>query len=445
MILGINDTLLNHLATSAGPASIIRNACPGITDLAAAFFRTRTDIKRLSAAQDVANAILENNDLRDLMAIRDIVARQELRRQIKYGKQQDHTAHTVCLYFLGLWLHDNVSAIAKAVKNQYRRSQTTGGADEYFLLQWAYASLLHDVGYAFHSLAPETLPDRKRLDGVFSWEWIPQQYRAPLSRRAKTALKNAFADWQAKYKMPSGIAAYADGRFVEVMNRLAYAPWVADLAPQLAGKDVFEILDPGTGFLRAYALEVATSGYGGAGHCVDHAVASGLFLFQYTSYWYWLMWRAREIDPSVYEKVTESFDYSPRNLVTDFVSACRAVAFHNVQPSVGAAAAIIPRIRLDREPITFLAVLCDELQRWDRAPAGSTHLDSYRVFAEAALESSDVQILAEGSRTDSRARFLVRAPATPRSEEDLLKAFTTALATRLPRYSDVLDIEVLNR
>ena len=37
------------------------------------------------------------------MLVRDIVAQQELRRLIQYGKQQDHTAHTVYLYLVGIW------------------------------------------------------------------------------------------------------------------------------------------------------------------------------------------------------------------------------------------------------------------------------------------------------------------------------------------------------
>src|ERR1044072_1574626 len=114
----INSTLLVHLATGAGAASLLRHDRPELVSLTRSFFAARTDIRRLESAQQVAQAILARNDLHDLVEIRDIVARQELRRHIKYGKQQDHTAHTVYLYFLGIWLYDHLPQLADAIAKE---------------------------------------------------------------------------------------------------------------------------------------------------------------------------------------------------------------------------------------------------------------------------------------------------------------------------------------
>ena len=75
----------------------------------------RSDIVRLSAAQDAARLILSLNDLEDLIHIRDVVAKQEQLRQIQYKNQQDHTVHTVYLYLLGIWLYDQLPEIKSAM------------------------------------------------------------------------------------------------------------------------------------------------------------------------------------------------------------------------------------------------------------------------------------------------------------------------------------------
>src|SRR6266567_1171681 len=106
MFADINQTLLRHLATSNGAAYNLRARNPQLVGDAQAFFSAGNDIKRLDAAQTLAADILRENDFAEMIALRDIVAQQELLRQIKYARQKDHTAHTVSLYLLGVWLYD---------------------------------------------------------------------------------------------------------------------------------------------------------------------------------------------------------------------------------------------------------------------------------------------------------------------------------------------------
>ncbi|HBB98064.1 MAG TPA: hypothetical protein DC054_21990 [Blastocatellia bacterium] len=435
--MDINATLLTHLATGAGAASILRAVRPNVVALAQSFFEARTDISRLQTAQNVAEEILLKNDLRDLIEIRDIVAKQELHRQIRYGKQQDHTAHTVYLYFLGLWLYDNLPQIASAVQITCG-SKEYAERDNYFLLQWTYASLLHDIGYAFHNLEPETTKDRQLMDSVFSWTWIKKQYPS-MSKDAEEVLRRAHQSWSSKYSglMPSGTAAYAQNSQEDVLRRLAAAPWLGEIFPEFQGQDLFDVLDE-TCSLRKYAFEVARDGYGGKGPCVDHAVASGLFLLQYTSFWYWIIQQI-EITASVnvYEEITGGFNYDRQNIVSDFIPACRAVAFHNIQPQNKTSESIIPKLTLSEAPITFLAILCDELQRWDRSPAGWMHLDQYRLFSKSALESRNIEILCNGPREDPRVLFLI---GKNRRRQKFAEQFRKTLEKRLPDYSKILLI-----
>jgi hypothetical protein len=221
MFSGINSTLLHHLATGAGAASLLRSRKRNLVDLVKKFFESRTDIRRLTTAQDVANEILSINDLTDMMAIRDIVAKQELRRQINYIKQQDHTAHTVYLYFLGLWFYDNLPQLSSAI-GERSKIQDPLGRDSYFLLQWTYASLLHDVGYAFYNLDADTNEDRELIDSLYSQDWVLSQAPKSASANSKLALLSAHSAWSEKYgkNMRPGTATYTDGSYGEVLERL---------------------------------------------------------------------------------------------------------------------------------------------------------------------------------------------------------------------------------
>jgi len=442
MLNDINGTLLRHLATGAGAASLLRGKRPKIVDLTRRFFETRTDIRRLSSAQEVAQEILLINDLTEFVQIRDIVAKQELRRQIQYVKQQDHTAHTVYLFFLGLWFYDSMPQMATAVSIKCPHLNARQ-RDEYFLLQWTYASILHDVGYAFHTLNSETQEDRELIDGIYTWEWVKRE-GGELSETAEDALKKAFEEWNTTYgqRMPLGTATYDADRCADLLERLSHAPWLSDLDGSFKEKDLFAVLDYDRTSLRDYAIEVAHDGYGGGGRGVDHAVASGLLLFQYTTYWYWLMDHVRRHHSrEVYDEVSHGYDYAVANIVSDFLPACRAVAFHNIQANTKVGTTIIPTLTLQNEPVTFLAILCDELQRWDRYPAGATYLDTFRFYS--ALESGDIYLMCNGTRDNPTAAFVVRTRAGVETDMKLAKDIAATIATRLPGYSRQLPLNVL--
>ena len=325
-------------------------------------------------------------------------------------------------------------------------TEPDNGADSWFLQLWSFASLLHDVGYVFHNLDADTLEDRKKIDNIYSLEWVRRQYSSQqLSADAERTLDRVFSVWEERYlkKMRDNTATMRTNDFGKLLDRLAQAPWLGDLDSNMSGKDIFEVLDADSLGLRNYAIEVATDGYGGKGACVDHAVASGLFLFQYSSFWYWLMEYVRECESeSVYNELTSGLRY-PRSLVThDLVSACRAVAFHNIQPSVKAAKSVIPKLTLAKEPIPFLAVLADELQCWDRSAAGWADLEDPRALARTGLESTDVSISVScwTERAYATGVFTVDFSSDGRENEIAMEGLRDKLRDRLPEYSQVIRI-----
>jgi len=86
-------------------------------------------------------------------------------------------------------------------------------------------------------------------------------------------------------------------------------------------------------------------------------------------------------------------------------------------------------------------MLCDELQIWDRPPAGLAHLSNYREFAKSALDGDDIEIICDGPCSRAKAVMTVRTNSQVRVtvEEHLNKT----LESRLPGWGELIEIRVI--
>jgi hypothetical protein len=403
-------------------------------------------------AESVAEAVLSVHGIDEFAALRALVAKQELMRHIKYARQIDHTAHTVYLYLLGVWFYDTIPLVRNEVNRELRqnfvamdeREEVDDAAlAEDFLFAWSYAGLLHDIGYIFYDLSPDTQADRRHVDNIFKWTWLKQQY-PDASPAAEDLLRQTYKEFRRRYskKLPPGTATYAANAYQQVIDRLAAVPWAGYFNERWDGFNGFKILDPPEGRrlktgLQRYAEEVARLGYNGdrTGRCVDHAVASGLLLLQYASYWYWLMTYAAEIGTeAAVEELHQGLDYDVSNLLSLTVPACRACAYHNVRLGVPSATGRLKEFSLVKSPLLFLSVLCDELQRWDRFAAGAGYLTKWDKYTQYSLESGDIELRAVGHGDSVRAEFSVSKADFNPSE------LTAAIESRLPDWCSVVDI-----
>lgn len=445
MRFDINETLVRHIATGGGAAFALRDsASVQLSDQIADLFSARSDIRRLDRSQVVARTVLQLNDFTDIMELRDIVAQQELRRLIDYSKQKDHTAHTVYLYLLGIWFFDNVTSVRSAFAEQYGETDEAEICDG-FLYQWSFASLLHDIGYAFYDLSLDTKEDRIRIDKIYTWEWLQAAF-GPLARGGPAlsettlgALRAAYERCNSRYlkSMLPPTSKYSAGSCLEVLDRLASAPWLGELHPEWQGKDIFDVLSLGPDCdLRSYASRVAEHGYtpDGTSGCVDHAVASGLLLFQYTSYCFWLMNELRS-DSDAFDEATAGYDYDASILTKLTVDACRATAYHNVQPSVEGAQQILGHISLEKLPLLCLSIVCDELQCWDRYPAGDAILRQFRETAAASLEGADIELSCSGT-SNRTALFRIGHPR----QSDIASSLKRSLESKLRDHERIVQI-----
>lgn len=253
------------------------------------------------------------------------------------------------------------------------------------------------------------------IDDIYSWRWITELYsRDEMKDRRPEELpmqrfRTIHDKWLNAYgkHMPPPTASYSHGQTIEVLKRLDSAPWLSDLGvPEWETKQsVSQVLSLDRGWcdLLAYGEQVARKGYDPAKPapgCVDHAVASGLLLFQYTSYWYCLMCQAEKEDTSLYDKLRGKHEYKIEYLQHEVVPACQAVAYHNVQSAVAGADRILKKVTLTEHPLLYLAILCDELQNWDRYPAGDELFINIEECAFKYIEGGEILLELNGFKSN---------------------------------------------
>lgn len=319
-------------------------------------------------------------------------------------------------------MYDNVSDLREAINSKINSNQK----EKMFVFQWTLAALLHDIGYLFYEsrmVGNETanvFPDsskeeqlqafrvfgvyydkffRDAFEGEFDdFSWVKDEVELNV---AKDTLREIWNQFEKKF-------IQINTRHVEtpmaIIEELSRVPWLKVLGIEpVSGKG-----DSGFDYLISptvkedlvrNAEKIASFGYGNEKEDprVDHAIASGLMLLQYTSIWYWL---SAELEKKVDVKSPEDKKYKelyhnlytnyqyPVKVLTDYViPACRTVIYHNMNDKES--------IKLENEPLLYLAILCDELQVWDRFISGSAHLKAWDN-AETHCMAENVMADAEG-------------------------------------------------
>lgn len=171
---------------------------------------------------------------------------------------------------------------------------------------------------------------------------------------------------------------------IEILNILAYMPWIRELGFENLGEDIFQVFNTSTrsaNFLKSFAYNVAKDGYDGNGiGTVDHAVASGLFLLQYSTYWYWLVTTCKEKKDVFPDWAAYSIDN-----VRFIVEACRAVAYHNITFDGQQ-----KKFDIHEDPVLYLGIFCDEICTWERFPASNNISEVWNQHN--FLESTDINL-----------------------------------------------------
>ncbi len=133
-----------------------------------AFLKATNDEMRLLKADKYAEGALFIPDMRDASYFRNAVMRRELTADLDFSRQRDHAAHTLYNYLLGWYFYEKCSTIRDEIHKHIKKrlclsdngniTFETNPEDIEFTEEdnhlsihfgdvWAYASLLHDIGY----------------------------------------------------------------------------------------------------------------------------------------------------------------------------------------------------------------------------------------------------------------------------------------------------------
>ena len=120
------------------------------------FLHSSMDEVRTIVSSKVALSILDTIGISDFGQFREIVLRRELHRAIAYPKQRDHSSHTIYNYLLGWYFYSHCKELRESLDAEFAKRGVSEFADwpfnsacRYFGCVWQYASILHDVGYMF--------------------------------------------------------------------------------------------------------------------------------------------------------------------------------------------------------------------------------------------------------------------------------------------------------
>ena len=349
------------------------------------FLSANTDSVRLVRASNASRRILEEYDMGELEDLRASVQASELLRVIPYAKQTDHSAHTLYLFLLGIYLFFACAPLRAGLAKFFGKRDNSAELVDSFLFQWVFVSLLHDIGYIFQGRARSEI---RAVDRMFRASTITRLLGS-VSRSLRRSVIQEITN--------VGIKPFeAIQNPEDMLSTLRNMPWGKGVGLH---DDIFESFrtwgPPDQKRLTSYDLEdysyrVASTGYDGFSEgIVDHAVASGLFLFRYSTFWYWLA------SANSFEEAFEPFrhDYSK----DDVASACFATAAHNV---IDFHAKDIEPVDFETNPLIYLGILCDELQKWDRFPAGERHLVDLQSFEKYCTDSERINLSEGWDRTE---------------------------------------------
>lgn len=426
--------------------------------------RSTMDEVRLYHANRFAESVLKLQDIDDATHFRRSVLRRELTSEIGYDGQRDHSAHTVNNYLLGWYIYIHCAPF-RAVFQEHsaRRSNEKKDAksrDKYFRNVWMWASLLHDVGYLFEGALSSLSSDLQANHVARGVQHIQDYFDHKVWSEIGFGVEERrilleCGGIQPKKFESTSLAAVADSlRALPSLSKIQKNIW-----PSVTKKSPAKCKDPGDlagdcfdlwkqhydaygqsrmvdmiNQIRQVFEKLVWDGIPGMGlRMLDHGVAGGLLLLQYSTF-YFAVVAADTADNCgedhilKFKKLRERFlqrdglHYSPSIWWSSVLWGTGATAIHNIiqerkkweECNIG-----IPALSLEDDPVAYLGILVDILQEWDRYPVtrGRFLLHGSSKTPTLPLESRRVTLNSNG--TDS---ITLRYPtATGKRIEDELK------------------------
>lgn len=290
------------------------------------------------------NRLQGGGEFVDLM---DVLSRYEETAVTLLEKGRDHYVHSVNVFALGLQIYARNQSCRESFRQFADRNPYLGSfecAEEEFLFQWGLASMFHDTGY------PVEITNNQI-----------RQFMQYLSKNEPERNTEPFIGYHHFERLLSG--------YGNVMPHRLLAQCIGshfDLDAESIEKSLEQMVE-----------KMQKSGF------VDHGYYSALILLN----WYGKTMAEGQMAPEIYRGPV--------------VNAATAILMHNyyrmgLQKEPYLAGAMNP----DRDPLSYLLILCDELQEWNRTAYGKA--DKRRILAsdvsmEVKEELLSVHYIASGA------------------------------------------------
>ncbi|MCX6828709.1 MAG: hypothetical protein NT002_05440 [candidate division Zixibacteria bacterium] len=388
------------------------------------------DEVRQYKATDFAREILQIIDLEDCDYLRTGVIKREIGGMIAYPRQRDHGSHTLYNWLLGWYFYTHSSEIRGEIRNAIELRKWKSSiisSDIFFGHVWQYVSLLHDVGYIFEgslsAMNPAVYNEQVGLgieivaDYLNSRFWYgsgivsshdreliqeelkvrnPQLNKMMSLAQTADALRN-LGDLS---ELTNGLFKQLERRNSNILNFKKYESRSLPGDAFQLWQTHFEIF----GFKKAKVIideldekfrELYLRGTLSDGQRIlDHGVCSGLLLLLIATHYYRILYAAKknrgtsqhaEVLTSFIDRITR-YKYDAQFWWCGIVWGTGASAMHSLIQLGICGNQAGHRLRLTDEPLTFLGILVDCLQEWDR----------YSVFpipGADTLQATDVQLV----------------------------------------------------
>jgi len=445
------------------------------------FLRSNMDDVRIRYGTQFSDNVISLYGFEDTLVFRQTVLKKELANEYYYQHQRDHTSHTLYNYLLGWYIFENCPLV-KNTLNEHFLLRRPNMEDLYFSEVWPLVSILHDVGYAFEgSVLPTSTTDETsglntgvnkandyftnhfwnglRLTGEFEREKIKELLEISTPSFSGNTLGEVSAglcalDTLKAVRERACEKRNLDGFPIGRINCLCdpsglpndpFELWRRHYevygVPSMVNR--LEILQ------HAYQLgqESGLQGKAEGIKLLDHGVCSGLILINLLtlslnvhSRLLKLSARGPGIDRELIRRLEGAFTTRIHNPSLDplwwwttGVWGCAAVALHNVQQSrdmYGLTETELPPLELGEDPLSYLGILVDCIQEWDRPPTERTPA----LVGKLPLQGIDVELSTVGDRI--RVKF---------KAEDLLnseraKGVRKVLNDSLVNWNEIVEI-----
>lgn len=263
-------------------------------------------------------------------------------------KQRDHFIHSVNVFLLGLAIYSQNNTYKSIFKEYvlnspykkfYRFEDETGidrFSDEEFLYRWGIASLFHDIGYPVEIIGKQL--KKFMNDGV---KLISNDYKIDPAIDFKdfnefNSIVEIDSDFGSKFE-----ETYPEVNFIDLFKPTdIIAHKISKDFPKIDAKKLISHLD-------SFVDIMADNGF------IDHGFFSAILVLN--TYGYLIQKHSKNQD----------FFFYP------IVDSGSAILLHNYYRNILQKAPFnVGKLDPETSPLTYLLILCDELQEWNRQPFG---------------------------------------------------------------------------